>query len=113
MQYSSVDSSNLDPSAGTCKDWFCKEYQNIMLNALKFQTLLSFNSQVKCCLSGPEVIKPFPCSTQLSMKFVLLINVKMPTIVGILTFISMINTTAERSKQYTSSIDSILVFMSS
>ena len=36
---------------------------------------------------GPEVIKPFLCSTQLSMKFFLLINVKMPTIVGILTFI--------------------------
>ena len=28
------------------------------------------------------------CSTQLSMKFFLLINVKMPTIVGILTFTS-------------------------
>ena len=44
----------------------------------------------------------FSCSTQLSMKFVLLINVKMPTTahkfkmataVGILTFISRINTT--------------------
>ena len=40
----------------------------------------------------PEVIKLFPCSTQLSTKFILLINVKMPTFVGILTFISMINT---------------------
>ena len=30
-------------------------------------------------------------STQLSMKFILLINVKMPTFVGILTFISKIN----------------------
>ena len=29
------------------------------------------------------------------MKFIMLINVKMPTIVGILTFICMINTTAE------------------
>ena len=38
--------------------------------------------------SGPEVIKLFSCSTQLSMKFFLLINVKMPTIVGILTFLS-------------------------
>ena len=38
--------------------------------------------------ASPEVIKLFPCSTQLSMKFFLLINVKMPTIVGILTFIS-------------------------
>ena len=36
----------------------------------------------------PEVIKNFLCSTQLSMKFFLLINVKMPTIVGILTFMS-------------------------
>ena len=43
-------------------------------------------------ISGPEVIKLFSCSTQLSMKFILLINVKMPTIVGISIFISMINT---------------------
>ena len=48
--------------------------------------------------SAPEVIKLFSCSTQLSMKFILLINVKMPTIVGILTFISMINTASERFK---------------
>ena len=40
----------------------------------------------------PKVIKLFSCSTQLSTKFILLINVKIPTIVGILTFISMINT---------------------
>ena len=39
-------------------------------------------------ISGPEVIKHFSCSTQLSMKIFLLINVKMPTIVGILTFMS-------------------------
>ena len=38
--------------------------------------------------SGPEVIKLFSCSTQLSMKFSPLINVKMPTIVGILTCMS-------------------------
>ena len=57
----------------------------------------------------PEVVKLFSCSTQLSTKFILLINVKMPTIVGILTFISRIfvgiltfisriNTTSESSK---------------
>ena len=40
---------------------------------------------------GPEVIKLFSCSTQLSMKFFLLIDVKMPTIVGILTFMSRKN----------------------
>ena len=42
--------------------------------------------------------KTFPMLNQPSTKFTLLINVKMPTIVGILTFISMINTTSERLK---------------
>ena len=51
-----------------------------------------------CLWPGPEVIKLFPCLNQLRTKFILLINVKMPTIVGILTFISMINTTSERLK---------------
>ena len=46
--------------------------------------------------TDPEVIKLFPCSTQLSTKFILLTNVKMPTLVGILTFIRKINTTSER-----------------
>ena len=40
----------------------------------------------------------FSCSTQLSLKLIMLINVKMPTIVGILAFISMINTTSESLK---------------
>ena len=44
--------------------------------------------------AGREVIKLYSCSTQLIM----LINVKMPTIVGILTLISMINTTSESLK---------------
>ena len=39
-------------------------------------------------IPGPEVIKLFSCSTQLSMKFSPLIDVKMPTIVGILTYMS-------------------------
>ena len=46
----------------------------------------------------PEVIK-LSYSTQLSMKFILLINVEMPTIVGILTFISRLNKTSECFKQ--------------
>ena len=58
----------------------------------------SIDSCMSCRLPGPEFIKPFPCSTQLSMKFILLINVKMQTIVGIFTFISMINTTSEKPK---------------
>ena len=40
----------------------------------------------------------FSYSTQLSTKLILLINVKTPTIAGVLTFISMINTTSERLK---------------
>ena len=45
-----------------------------------------------------EVIKLFPCSTQLSTKFILLTNVKMQTTVDILTFIRRINTRSERFK---------------
>ena len=40
---------------------------------------------------GPKVIKLFSCSAQLNMKFFLLVNVKMPTMVGILTFRSVKN----------------------
>ena len=47
---------------------------------------------------GLEVIKLFLFSTQLSMKFIILINVKMPSIVGILIFMRMINTTSEHLK---------------
>ena len=47
------------------------------------------------------------CSTQLSTKFILLINLKMPTIVGILTFISKINTS---EKQETSSFVGIFFY---
>ena len=43
------------------------------------------------CISGPDIINFFSCSFQLSMKFVLLINVKIPTIVGIVTFMSRKN----------------------
>ena len=48
-------------------------------------------------LPSPKVIDFFPCSTQLSLKFILLINVKIPTIVGILTFMRRINKTPESS----------------
>ena len=46
---------------------------------------------LKCIDYKPPGYKTFSCSTQLSMKFFLLINVKMPTIVGILTFMSVKN----------------------
>ena len=47
-------------------------------------TYICCNSQVP----GPEVIKHISCSAQLDMKFSLLINMKMPTLVGIFIFIS-------------------------
>ena len=52
----------------------------------------------------PEGYKTFSYSSQLSMKSIMLITVKMPTIVGILTFRSMINTTSESSKARTNFI---------
>ena len=41
--------------------------------------------------SRPQDYKTFLCSAQLRLKFILLKNVKMPTTVGILTFMSRIN----------------------
>ena len=43
----------------------------------------------------PQGYKKNSCSTQLGLKFIMFINVKMPTIVGILTFFGMINTKFE------------------
>ena len=74
----------------------------LALEALKMKIVLFVNSidpgeaarhgpphlSLHCLLPGSEVIKLFSCSTRLNMKFFLLINVKMPTIVGILTFVS-------------------------
>ena len=67
-------------------------------------TLLIASNKVRCTchethmMNRPRGYKIVSCSTKLSTKFILLINVKMPTIVGILTFISMIDTTSERLK---------------
>ena len=71
-----------------------------MLNLINQTSLCSLADWIESYLianpkNRPEVIKLFSSSTQLSMKFILLINVKMPTIVAILTFISMINTAFE------------------
>ena len=75
-------------------------YENTIVKSMYLQHIIFVLFRICRCQyeSGPEVIKLFSYSTQLSMKFILLINVKMPTIVGILTFISMINTTSERLK---------------
>ena len=65
------------------------------IKVLKISIIFAFKFYY---VNWPRVIKLFPCSTQDSTKFILLINVKMPTIVGILTFISMINATYARLK---------------
>ena len=60
--------------------------QNVLKFAGKFLSMFPLVHR-----PGLNVIKLFSCSAQLRLKFILLINVKMPTIVGILTFISRIN----------------------
>ena len=80
----------------------CWEVYHDFLSSADFFKINIFKSQYCRSVeqfvprSGPEVIKLFSYSTHLSTKFILLINVKMPTIVGILTFVSMINATSER-----------------
>ena len=74
-------------------------YENLKETVILSTHSIYFNSDT---LKGiqrpdPEAIL-FPCSTQLSKKFILLINVEMPTIAGILTVIRMINTASERLK---------------
>ena len=62
---------------------------------------LVYNSQcihVNTGSPGPKVIHFISRSTQLSMKIILLINVKMPTVVGILRFIIKINTAPKSLK---------------
>ena len=55
--------------------------------SLPFHSVNYLVENIKASTSGSEVMKKKSCSTQLSTEFILLINVKMPTIVGILTFI--------------------------
>ena len=62
--------------------------------------------------TGPEVIKLFSCSTQVSMKFFLLIYVKMPTIVGILTCMSGKNSILGLSKYKKAELLDIFILMS-
>ena len=73
-----------------------------------------FDDIINVC-TGLEVKKLFSCSTQMNIKFILLINVKMPTMVGILTFIIIINLTSEslESRNFKAIFFSIQVFMSS
>ena len=80
---------------------------------LKSHQISNFTKLRMCSARNPgfEAINFFSCSTQLSIKSFLLINVKMPTIVGILTFISRKNSILSLSKAENSFLD-IFTFMS-
>ena len=60
----------------------------------------------------PKVMKRFSCLAQLRLIFNQLINVKMSTIIGILTFISRINHRLWSSKPSISTYLAILEFLS-
>ena len=79
-----------------CKLNFCISFSGTFKFSLPTVHSVSYGPGNK--KTWPKVIKLYSYSTQLSTKFILLINVKMPTIVGILTFISMIRTASERLK---------------
>ena len=98
-------------------EWFIIQYQELLVEISKlFQSLnmAYMRANGENLASGLEVIKLFSCLTQLSTKFqlliktkiptneevslsysdvifIMLINVKMPTTVGISTFMSRIN----------------------
>ena len=61
---------------------FSSKNGQIILNIPVLRKHLSFVSPYVLAYSGPEVIKLLSCSTKLSMKFFLLINVKMQTFIS-------------------------------
>ena len=74
---------------GIVRDWDDMEriwqyiYSKDQLQTFSEEVYIKESETQICKRHDPEVIKLFSCSTQLKLKFFLLINVKMPTIVGI------------------------------
>ena len=87
--------------------------QRLMKDIFENVTSLSRLNKHRLLTSGPEVIQLFSYSTHLSTNIILLIIVKMPIVVGILTFINMINTTSERFKEKKTAFVGIIVIISS
>ena len=92
-------------------------YDNIFLNnvtsyGMEKKPVLQVSGQVRLNSAWPRGYKTFSMLNSAEHEIYPALNVKMPTIVGILTFISMINTTSKRTLE-TSSFVSIVVFMSS
>ena len=61
----------------------CRVFEISKFDIARLTCILSLrmNSGFITSRPGPEVLKLFSCSTQLSMQFILLINVKLSTIV--------------------------------
>ena len=78
--------------------WLCTSFFCQILSLPKLVCDMCLGQHICLDIPGPEAIKLFLCSTQLNIKFIMLINIKMPTVVGILTFNSLINTTFESLK---------------
>ena len=93
LSYASLPTSHLSVPKDTLKHKVSYFGQRLSqtLN-LRFWTQYWTKNQI-----GPELIK-ISFSTQLSMQFFLLINVKMPTIVGILTLMSRKNNILDLSE---------------
>ena len=67
-------------------------------NPHSFQNILLISIKYHSCGALPIGYKTVSCQTQLSMKCIVVINVKMSTIVGSSTFISMAFTASESLK---------------
>ena len=63
----------------------------------KFMVHRALSDKTYLLLGLLSPLRKLKLTTQLSMNFIMLINVKMPTIFGILTFVSMINKTSTRA----------------
>ena len=115
-QISSFQPVYLSVQAGLWRTWLETQKTCFLESWLKlflivgFQGLFMSYIRRKPC---PEVIKRFSCSAQLRLKFILLINVKMPTAqLSILTFISRITGFGDQNHKF-QFICAISVFMSS
>ena len=82
----------------------CTKQDFIFLRWSEYQTCQEktcFIAYANTICPGSEVIKLFSCSPQMSMKFILLINVKMPTILPIFIFMSSLNFILRRAEHET------------
>ena len=60
---------------------FVDKYRMLVIHIDSRAIVILIDNQLSLrCTIGPEVIKLFSCSTQLSMKFHLVIKIKIPTV---------------------------------